>query len=78
MLSPDDAGLDGAASPEEEAFAGAAVVGVASEEAAVDVVPSEAAVDVIGAPDEAAPDPAAADAAVAGAKFSVMAAASTQ
>lgn len=78
LLSPDDAGLDGAASPEEEASAGAAVVGVASEEAAVDGVPSEAAVDVIGAPDEAAPDPAAPDAAVTGAEVSVVAVASPQ
>lgn len=78
LLSPDDAGLDGAASAEEEASAGAAVVGVASEEAAVDGVPSEAAVYVIGAPDEAAPGPAAPDAAVAGAEISIVAAASTR
>ena len=78
LLSPDDAGLDGAASPEEEVSAGAAVVGVASEEAAMDGVPCEAAVDVIGALDEAAPDPAAPDAAVAGAEVSVVAAASPQ
>lgn len=75
LISPDDAGLDGAASPEEEASAGAAVVGVASEEAAMDEVPSEAAVDVIKALDETAPDPAAT---VAGAEVSVVAAASTQ
>lgn len=78
LLSPDDAGLDGAASPEEEASVGAGVVDVASEEAVVDGAPSEAAVDVVGAPDEAAPDPAAPDAVVAGAEVFVVAAASTQ
>lgn len=68
LLSPDDAGLDGAASPDEEA----------SAVAAVDRVPPEAAVVFIGAPDEATPDPAAVDAVVASAEVFVVAAASTQ
>ena len=78
LLSPDDAGLDGVASPEEEASAWAGVVDVASGEAAVDGVPSEAAVVFVGAPDEVAPDLAAPDAVVAGAEVFVVAAASTQ
>ena len=73
LLSPDDAGLDGAASPEEEAPARVAVAGVASVEAAMDEVPSKAAVDVIAAPDGAAPD-----ATVANAEVSVVMAASAQ
>ena len=56
-----------------DAFAGAAVVGVASEEAAADGVPSEAAADVIRTPDPTAPD-----AGIAGAGGSVVAAASPQ
>lgn len=78
LLTPDDAGLDGATSPEEEASAEAAVVGVVSEEAVIDGVPSEAAVGVIGTPDAVAPDSAAPDAVVACVKVSVMAAASPQ
>lgn len=78
LLSPDDAGLDGAASPEEEASAWAGVVDVASGEAAVDGVPSEAAVVFVGAPDEVAPDLATPDAVVAGAEVSIVADASTQ
>lgn len=61
LLLSDWAGVDGVVSLEE----GAAVVGVASEEAAV---PSEAAVDVISAPDPAA---------VAGAGVSVVVAAAS-
>jgi len=78
LLFPDEVGLDGAASPEVEAFVGAAVVRVASEEAAGVGVPSGAAVDVIGAPAKEAPDPAAPAAAVTSAETLVVAPASPQ
>ena len=69
---------DARLAPEEEVSVGAAVVGVASDEAKVDKVPFVAALNVIGAPDDAAPDPATPATAVTGAESSVVAAASLQ
>lgn len=73
LLSPGNAELDEAPSPEEEAPAGPADIGVGSAEGATDEVPFRAAVDVIAAADEAAPD-----ATVGGAEVSVVTAASAQ
>ena len=64
-------------SPDEDALAGAALVGMALEDLGASV-PSGAVLDAIGACDDVTPDPAAPDMAAGGASTSVVEAASPQ